>query len=137
MEQETFDFADLPLQGESASSTLPTGDYPSIDEVINKPIWVTGFNNNVETANGNRCVVNFKWELEEAETAFFTSSKKLINVLTNSGIRFPFHTIIKVVFIRDMAGFEFRSSKEAISQDDIDSLSMYQIKKRSYLKQRR
>nr|DAP21705.1 MAG TPA: hypothetical protein [Caudoviricetes sp.] len=137
MGQETFDFADLSLQGEAANSTLPSGDYPSIDEVINKPIWVTGYTNDVETANGKRCVVNFKWELGEKETAFFTSSKKLIGVLSNAGIRFPFHTIIKVVFIRDMAGFEFRSSKEAISQDDIDSLNMYQIKKRSYLKQRR
>ena len=137
MGAETFDYADLPLQGEAASSTMPSGDYPSIDEVINKPIWVTGYTNNVETANGNRCVVNFKWELEEAETAFFTSSKKLISVLTNAGIRFPFHTIIKVVFIREMASFVFRSSKEAISQEDMDSLNMYLIKKRSYLKQRR
>jgi hypothetical protein len=132
-----LDFADLLLQGEAASSTLPSGDYPSIDDVINKPIWITGFTNNVDTANGSRCVIRFKWEMEQAETAFFTSSKKLISVLTNTGIRFPFRTIIKVVFIREMAGFEFRSSKEAVSQDDIDSLNMYQIKKRSYLKQRR
>ena len=27
MGQETFDFADLSLQGEAANSTLPSGDY--------------------------------------------------------------------------------------------------------------
>lgn len=70
MAEETFDFADFSLQGESASSTRPTGDYPSIDEVINKPIGCTGF-----------CtLVKFKWELEGAETAFWTSSKKLLAV---------------------------------------------------------
>jgi hypothetical protein len=132
-----LDFADLLLQGEAASSALPSGDYPSIDDVINKPIWITGFTNNVDTANGNRCVIRFKLELAQAETAFFTSSKKLIGILTNTGIRFPFRTIIKVVFIREMASFEFRSSKEAISQEDTDNYNMYLIKKRSYLKQRR
>ncbi|WP_279167848.1 hypothetical protein [Muribaculum intestinale] len=137
MAEETFDFADFSLQGESASSARPTGDYPSIDEVLNKPIWCTGFSDSVKTENGNRTLVKFKWELVEAETAFWTSSKKLLSVLQNPSIRFPFHTIIKVVFIRDMAGFEFRSAKEAISQDNVDALNMYLIKKRSYMKQRR
>lgn len=137
MVEETFDFADFSLQGESSSSTRPTGDYPSIDEVINKPIWCTGFPDSVETENGKRTVVKFKWELEGAETAFWTSSKKLLAVLRNPSIRFPFHTIIKVVFVRDMAGFEFRSAKEVVSQEDTDALNMYLIKKRSYMKQRR
>lgn len=137
MAEETFDFADFSLQGESASSARPTGDYPSIDEVINKPIWCTGFSDSVETENGKRTVVKFKWELEGAETAFWTSSKKLLAVLKNPSIRFPFHTIIKVVFVRDMAGFEFRSAKEVVSQEDTDALNMYLIKKRSYMKQRR
>lgn len=137
MAEETFDFADFSLQGESSSSDRPTGDYPSIDEVINKPIWCTGFSHGVETENGKRTVIKFKWELEEAETAFWTSSKKLLKTLQNPKLRFPFHTIIKVVFIRDMAGFEFRSAKEAVSQEDVDALNMYLIKKRSYMKQRR
>lgn len=137
MVEETFDFADFSLQGESSNSTRPTGDHPSIDEVINKPIWCTGFSDSVETENGKRTVVKFKWELEGAETAFWTSSKKLLAVLRNSSIRFPFHTIIKVVFVRDMAGFEFRSAKEVVSQEDTDALNMYLIKKRSYMKQRR
>lgn len=137
MAEETFDFADFSLQGESTSSARPTGDYPSIDEVINKPIWRTGFSHGVETENGKRTVVKFKWELEEAETAFWTSSKKLLKTLQDPNLRFPFHTIIKVVFIRDMAGFEFRSAREAVSQEDVDALNMYLIKKRSYMKQRR
>ncbi len=137
MAEETFDFADFSLQGESASSARPTGDYPSIDEVINKPIWCTGFSDSVETENGKRTLVKFKWELAGAETAFWTSSKKLLGVLKNPSIRFPFHTIIKVVFVRDMAGFEFRSAKEVVSQEDTDALNMYLIKKRSYMKQRR
>lgn len=137
MAEETFDFADFSLQGESASSARPTGDYPSIDEVINKPIWCTGFSDSVETENGKRTVVKFKWELEGAETAFWTSSKKLLAVLQNPNIRFPFHTIIKVVFVREMAGFEFRSAKEVVSQEDTDALNMYLIKKRSHMKQRR
>lgn len=36
-----------------------------------------------------------------------------------------------------MAGFEFRSAKEVVSQEDMDALNMYLIKKRSYMKQRR
>jgi hypothetical protein len=137
VEEETFDFADFSLQGESAGTERPTGDYPSIDEVINKPIWCTGFTDSVETENGKRTVVKFKWELTGAETAFWTSSKKLLGTLRNPSIRFPFHTIIKVVFIREMAGFEFRSAKEAVSQDDTDALNMYLIKKRSYMKTKR
>ena len=43
MTEETYDFADLPLQGDGANPQKPSGDYPSIDAVINKPIWCTGF----------------------------------------------------------------------------------------------
>lgn len=137
MEQETFDFADFSLQGEEANSQRPSGDYPSIDEVINKPIWCTGFADSVETENGKSNLIKFCWELGEAETAFWTKSKKLITTVQKPDIRFPFHTIIKVVFIRDMASFEFRSAKEVVSQDDIASFNMYLTKKRSYMKQRR
>lgn len=137
MAEETFDFADFSLQGESESAERPTGDYPSIDEVINKVIWVTGYTDNVETENGGRTVVKFKWELGEAETAFWTSSKKLLKVLHNPNVRFPFCTIIKAVVIREFVGFEFRSSKEAISQEDTDALNLYLIKKRSYMKTKR
>lgn len=80
-------------------------------------------------------ILNGNWK--KRKLPFLHPQKKLIGTLTNAGIRFPFHAIIKVVFIRDMAGFEFRSAKEAISQDDIDSLNMYLIRKRSYMKQRR
>lgn len=137
MAEETFDFADFSLQGESTGSARPSGDYPSIDVVINKPIWCTGFCSDVDTDNGKRTVVKYKWELNEAETAFWTSSKKLLRTLQDPKLRFPFHTIIKVVFIRDMAGFEFRSAKEEVSQEDVDALNMFLIKKRSYMKQRR
>lgn len=135
---ETFDFGDLNLQEQgSASNSRPSGDYHSIDEVINQAIWVTGFIDGVETGNGLRTLVKFKWQLEGAETAFFTSSKKLLNTLRNQNIRFPFSTIVKVVLVRDMAGFEFRSAKELVSNEDRDNLNMYLIRKRSYMKQRR
>lgn len=135
---ETFDFGDLNLQEQgSASNSRPSGDYHSIDEVINQVIWVTGFIDGVETGNGLRTLVKFKWQLEGAETAFFTSSKKLLNTLRNQNIRFPFSTIVKVVLVRDMAGFEFRSAKELVSNEDRDNLNMYLIRKRSYMKQRR
>ena len=135
---ETFDFGDLNLQEQgSASNSRPSGDYHSIDGVINQVIWVTGFIDGVETGNGLRTLVKFKWQLEGAETAFFTSSKKLLNTLRNQNIRFPFSTIVKVVLVRDMAGFEFRSAKELVSNEDRDNLNMYLIRKRSYMKQRR
>lgn len=135
---ETFDFGDLNLQEQgNASNSRPSGDYQSIDEVINQVIWVTGFIDGVETGNGLRTLVKFKWQLEGAETAFFTSSKKLLNTLRNQNIRFPFSTIVKVVLVRDMAGFEFRSAKELVSNEDRDNLNMYLIRKRSYMKQRR
>ena len=95
MEQEEIDFADLSMQGEAASScAMPSGDYPSIDEVINKPIWVTGFSQLDTVAGDGRGLIKFRWERNSAETAFFTSSKKLMRVVTNAGARFPFHTII-------------------------------------------
>ena len=52
-------------------------------------------------------------------------------------MRFPFSTIVKVVLVRDMTGFEFRSAKELVSNEDRDNLNMYLIRKRSYMKQRR
>ena len=133
---ETFDFGELNLQEQDSGSGRPSGDYSSIDQVINLPIWVTGYVD-VDTDNGARTLVKFKWQLEQAETAFFTSSKKLRAVLLNPKIKFPFSTIIKVVVIRDMTGFEFRSAKEAISKEDESNLNMYLMRKRSYLKQRR
>lgn len=36
-----------------------------------------------------------------------------------------------------MTGFEFRSAKELVSNEDRDNLNMYLIHKRSYMKQRR
>lgn len=138
MEQEEIDFADLSMQGEAASScAMPSGDYPSIDEVINKPIWVTGFSQLDTVAGDGRGLIKFRWERNSAETAFFTSSKKLMRVVTNAGARFPFYTIIKVTITRDMCGFEFRSAKETVTDEDRQNLEYYRIKKKSYLKQRR
>ena len=137
MTEETYDFADLPLQGDGANPQKPSGDYPSIDAVINKPIWCTGFTEDVDTENGKRTLIRFKWDLGEGERLFGRAVKKLLAIVKHPNIRFPFHTIIKVVLIREMAGFEFRSAKEAISQDDIDAYNLYLMKKRSYMKQRR
>ena len=137
-ETEVFDFADLSLTGEAAnSSDAPTGDYPSIDEVINKPIFVTGYVVKDTEAGDGGYIVKFKWALNEAETAFFTHSKKLTKVLTNEGTRFPFQTIIKVTIVRDMCVFEFRSAREAVTQQDIENFEIYKIRKRSFVKQRR
>ena len=134
---EAFDFGDLNLQEQGGDASRPSGDYHSIDEVINQVIWVTGFVDGVETDNGMRTLVKFKWQLNEAETAFFTSSKKLLKTLQHQNMRFPFSTIVKVVLVRDMMGLEFRSAKELVSNEDRDNLNMYLIRKRSYMKQRR
>lgn len=131
---ETMDFGDFALQ-EGEHGSRPSGDYWSIDKVINEVIIVTGFEE-VNTDNGVRTLVKFKWQQNEAETAFFTSSKKLTKTLQSPSIRFPFSTIVKVVLVRDMAGFEFRSAKEAVSHEDEDNLNMYLIRKRSFMKQR-
>lgn len=82
-------------------------------------------------------MIKFRWERNSAETAFFTSSKKLMRVVTNAVERFPFHTIIKVTITRDMCGFEFRIAKETVTDEDSKNLEYYRIKKKSYLKQRR
>lgn len=130
------DFADMGLQGAQSTSNRPSGEYSSIDAVINQPIIVTGFEQDVDTENGKRTLVRFAWHEGEADTAFFTSSKRLLNVLTNPKITFPFATIIKVVIMRDMASFEFRSAREAVSQIDIQNFSLYQLQKRGYMKSR-
>lgn len=132
---ETYDFGELGLQ-EQQGNGRPAGDYHNIDQVINTAIWVTGVINDIDTDNGKRTLVKFKWDLQEAETAFFTSSKKLSSVLNNPKCKFPFHTIIKVVLVRDMTGFEFRSAKEAISQEDENNLNLYLHHKRNFLKRR-
>ena len=126
-----------PPKIEEQDSSRPSGDYHSIDEVINQVIWVTGFIDGVETDNGVRTLVKFKWQLDGAETAFFTSSKQLLKPLLHQNIRFPFSTVVKVLLVRDMTGFEFRSAKELVSNEDRDNLNMYLIHKRSYMKQRR
>ncbi|MCM1022422.1 MAG: hypothetical protein NC403_09495, partial [Muribaculaceae bacterium] len=79
------DFADLSLQGVPQNNGRPSGDYPSVDAVINKVIIVTGFSL-VDTENGQRVLVNFMWHEGEAETAFFTSSKRLLSVLRDPKI---------------------------------------------------
>ena len=130
------DFADMGLQGAQSTSNRPSGEYSSIDAVINQPIIVTGFEQDVDTENGKRTLVRFAWHEGEADTDFFTSSKRLLKVLTNPKITFPFATIIKVVIMRDMASFEFRSAREAVSQIDIQNFSLYQLQKRGYMKSR-
>lgn len=57
---EAFDFGDLNLQEQGSDASRPSGDYHSIDEVINQVIWVTGFVDGVETDNGMRTLVKFK-----------------------------------------------------------------------------
>ena len=130
------DFADMCLQGTPSTSDMLSGEYHSIDDVINKVIIVTGVKADMDTANGSRTLVRFTWREGEAETAFFTSSKRLCKVLTDPNIQFPFATIIKVVIVRDMASFEFRSAREAVSQEDMQNLCMYQMQKRGYMKSR-
>lgn len=130
------DFADMGLQGAADSNSMPSGDYHSIDAVINKPIIVTGFIPDKETANGKRTLVRFTWQEGEAETAFFTSSKRLLKVLTNPQIQFPFATIIKVTIMRGMASFDFRSAREAVNQEDTQNACLYQLQKRGYMKNR-
>lgn len=135
---EVFDFADLSLTGEAAnSSDAPAGDYPSIDEVINKPIYVTGYVVKNTEAGDNGYICKFKWALEGEETVFFTHSKKLTKVLTNEGTKFPFHAIIKVTIVRDMCGFEFRSAREPVTEQDYRNFDIYKMRKRSFVKQRR
>lgn len=130
------DFANLGMQGAYDTSSRPSGEYHSIDNVINKPIIVTGCELDIDTENGKRTLVRFAWNEGEAETAFFTSSKRLVRVLSNPQIQFPFATIIKVIIVRGMASFEFRSAREAVSQEDVQNLCMYQLQKRGYMKSR-
>ncbi|MCM1516019.1 MAG: hypothetical protein NC080_06340 [Paraprevotella sp.] len=131
------DFADMGLQGTQSPNGMPSGDYPSIDAVINKVIIVTGVVLDKDTDNGKRTLVRFVWHEGEAETAFYTGSKRLTNVLANPKIQFPFATIIKVVSVRaGMTSFEFRSAKEAVTEQDIQNFSFYQLQKRGYMKAR-
>ena len=72
---ETYDFGDLNLQEHGTGGSRPSGDYYSIDSVINQVIYVTGWEE-VETDNGMRTLVKFKWQLNGAETAFFYQQQK-------------------------------------------------------------
>lgn len=138
MAEETYDFGDFAPQREEASNQRPTGDYSPIDDVINKPIWVTGYATGVQTHGGTdkSNLIKFKWELDEAETAFWTRSRKLIEMVQDPAIRFPFRTIIKVVLIRELCGFEYRSAKEAVSKEDEAAYNMYLVRKRGYMRGR-
>lgn len=65
------DFADMGLQGAYDTDSRPSGEYHSIDDVINKVIIVTGCDMDTDTENGKRTLVRFQWNEGEAETAFF------------------------------------------------------------------
>lgn len=130
---KAYDFGDF-VQDEQKSR--PSGDYHSIVEVINQVIYVTGWED-VDTENGQRTLIRFKWRPNGAETALFTSSKRLHSVLASPNVKFPFATIIKVVQNRGMLGFDFRSSNEEISKQDEDTLNLLLMNKRSYVKSRK
>lgn len=92
MTEETYDFADLPLQGDGANPQKPSGDYPSIDAVINKPIWCTGFTEDVDTENGKRTLIRFKWDWERLKRLFGRAVKTTCHCKTPKyPFSFPYH----------------------------------------------
>jgi hypothetical protein len=77
----------------------------SINDIINVEIEVTDFKRDVETKNGNRCVVQINYEGKPR--IFFTQSKRIIAALENERIRFPFKAIIKTYKAGEKRGFMF------------------------------
>lgn len=97
-------------------------EYSSIDEVINKVEVFTGAKE-LETENGIRTLIAYGEGSNRS--AFFTSSKKLSEVVTNNDTKFPFRAIIKVVQYGLNSGFAFRSPKSKVTENDLDNFDRY------------
>lgn len=97
-------------------------DYSSVDEVINKVEIFTGAKE-LETENGFRTLISYG--KGPTRSAFFTSSKKLKDVVNNPSVKFPFRAIVKVVEYGINTGFAFRSPKCKVSESDIENFDRY------------
>lgn len=101
-------------------------DYSSIDEVINKVEIFTGAKK-LETENGIRTLISYGEG--SSRSAFFTSSKKLSDVVTNDKAKFPFRAIVKVVQYGLNTGFVFRSPKSKVTDVDVENFDRYKKSK--------
>jgi len=101
-------------------------EYTSIDEAINKVLIFTG-SKDVETENGIRTLISYGEGSNRS--AFFTSSKKLQEVVNNPGTVFPFRAIIKVVEYGVNTGFAFRNPQSKITDKDVEVFERYKRNK--------
>jgi len=88
---------------------LPQDDYTedkiSINDVVNSELVVLGFKPNIHTKNGDRHLVRI--EVNEKVRVMFTGGRRIIEVLENPKVKFPFTTIIKTQKIGDKRAYFF------------------------------
>ena len=116
------DFEDV----ESADSDFFDCEYTSIDAVINEVTVFTGWTER-QTENGLRTLIAYGEG--NGRSAFYTDSKKLKEVVSAPGRKFPFRAIIKIVNYGNMSGFKFFAPKAGVSQEDKDNFEYYKRNK--------
>lgn len=116
------DFEDI----ESADSDLFDCEYTSIDAVINEVTVFTGWTER-QTENGLRTLIAYGEG--NGRSAFYTDIKKLKEVVSAPGRKFPFRAIIKIVNYGNMSGFKFFAPKAGVSQEDKDNFEYYKRNK--------
>lgn len=102
-------------------------EYSSIDDIVNRVVVFTGVRPDVETENGMRTLIAF--EDGSTNSAFFTESRKLREVVCNPDQVFPFRAIIKVVQYGKMYGFKFFPPSSTLTQEDRENFERYQKNK--------
>lgn len=127
------DFSELGVE-QDTNSELFNCDYSSIDDVINKPAIFTAYQTDVATANGTRCLIAYTITEGNStiNSAFFTSSAKLISTITNPKVTLPFRGMIKLVAYGLNYGFKFVSAKEEVTDIDMENFRKYKRNKFKY-----
>jgi len=121
---EVIDFSE---ETSTTNSNLFDCDFSSVDDVINQILVFTGAAQR-ETENGLRTLIAFRKD-DGTNSAFWTDSKKLKEVVLNPDRIYPFRAIIKVARWGDFTGFKFCSPQATVTQEDLDNFNYYKRNK--------
>lgn len=107
-----YDFED-----NSTASDMFDVEYCSIDDVVNRVVVYKGMQDRV-TSNGTRKLIAVTTE-DETDTAFLTSSKKIIEQVSGMNGKFPFRAIMKCVsYGCAFIGFRLFPPSAEVTEDD-------------------
>ncbi len=107
-----FDFED-----NNTTSNMYDVEYCSIDDVVNSVVVYKGIEDRL-TTNGPRKIIAVTMP-DETESAFLTSSKKIIEQVSGMQGKFPFRAVMKcVAYGGAFIGFRLFPPSTEITDDD-------------------